>query len=284
MANLDFSEKFRITSDDEVNVLGNNINIMSDKLEKTINQLRKNNNELERDIEEKSKIDEMRKQFISDVSHELKTPIGLIQGYSEGLIENVNEDEESRKFYAEVIADEASKMDLMVKQLLELMKLEHQERKFNDTEFDLNELIKEELRRETIRIKENKITVEFENNGEMLVNCDQECIEQVLNNYVTNAIKNCEEVDGKKLIKIYTKLRKNGKIRLYVFNTGKNISEDKINKIWGRFYKIDSARSREKGGTGIGLALVKAIMNNYKNEFGVTNLKNGVEFFCDLNR
>jgi signal transduction histidine kinase len=179
MANLDFSEKFIITSDDEVNVLGNNINIMSDKLEKTINQLRKNNNELERNIEEKSKIDEMRKQFISDVSHELKTPIGLIQGYSEGLIENVNEDEESRKFYAEVIADEASKMDLMVKQLLELMKLEHQERKFNDTEFDLNELIKEELRRETIRIKENKITVEFENNGEMLVNCDQECIEQV---------------------------------------------------------------------------------------------------------
>jgi len=284
MANLDFSEKFRITSDDEVNVLGNNINIMSDKLEKTINQLRKNNNELERDIEEKLKIDEMRKQFISDVSHELKTPIGLIQGYSEGLIENVNEDEESRKFYAEVIADEASKMDLMVKQLLELMKLEHQERKFDDTEFDLNELIKEELRRETIRIKENNITVEFENNGEMLVNCDQECIEQVLNNYVTNAIKNCEEVDGKKLIKIYTKLRENGKIRLYVFNTGKNISEDKINKIWGRFYKIDSARSREKGGTGIGLALVKAIMNNYKNEFGVTNLKNGVEFFCDLNR
>lgn len=82
---------------------------MSEKLEGTINQLRSTNIELERDIERKSKIDEMRKSFISDVSHELKTPIALIQGYSEGLLENVNTDEESRKFYAEVILDEATK-------------------------------------------------------------------------------------------------------------------------------------------------------------------------------
>ena len=81
--------------DDEMNKLGKSINIMSDKLEKTITQLRKNNMELERDIEKKSKIDEMRKQFISDVSHELKTPISLIQGYAEGLLENVTTDEES---------------------------------------------------------------------------------------------------------------------------------------------------------------------------------------------
>lgn len=98
---------------------------MSDKLESTIKQLRETNSELEKDIEEKSKIDEMRKQFISDVSHELKTPIALIQGYAEGLIENVNNDDESRKFYAEVILDESNKMDVLVKQLLELMKLEY---------------------------------------------------------------------------------------------------------------------------------------------------------------
>jgi signal transduction histidine kinase len=96
----------------------------------------------------------MRKQFISDVSHELKTPIGLIQGYSEGLIENVNSDEESRKFYAEVIRDEAIKMDSMVKKLLELMKLEYKERQFKDEEFDLREVIKEELKRNTVLIDE----------------------------------------------------------------------------------------------------------------------------------
>ena len=126
MANLDFSHKYHISdADDEINNLGKSINTMSDKLERTINQLRSTNIELERDIEEKSKIDEMRKSFISDVSHELKTPIALIQGYSEGLLENVNSDEESRKFYAEVILDETNKMDRLVKQLLELMKLEY---------------------------------------------------------------------------------------------------------------------------------------------------------------
>ena len=99
MANLDFSHKYRITdADDEINNLGKSINQMSDKLESTIKQLRNTNIELERDIEEKSKIDEMRKSFISDVSHELKTPIALIQGYSEGLLENVNTDDESKKF------------------------------------------------------------------------------------------------------------------------------------------------------------------------------------------
>ena len=95
MARLDFSQKYRIAdTNDEINELGKNINTMSDKLEATIKQLRENNSELEKDIEEKSKIDEMRKQFISDVSHELKTPIALIQGYAEGLIENVNSDDE----------------------------------------------------------------------------------------------------------------------------------------------------------------------------------------------
>ena len=124
MSNLDFSQKYQVTNaKDEINDLGRSINTMSDKLERTIKQLRSSNSELERDIEEKSKIDEMRKTFISDVSHELKTPIALIQGYSEGLLENVNSDEESRKFYAEVILDETNKMDKLVKQLLELMKL-----------------------------------------------------------------------------------------------------------------------------------------------------------------
>ena len=119
---------------------------MYNKLENTIEQLKKNNMELERDIEKKSKIDEMRKQFISDVSHELKTPISLIQGYSEGLIENVNSDEQSRKFYADVILDEANKMDQLVKKLLELMKLEYGEREFHDENFDLVELVNDVIR------------------------------------------------------------------------------------------------------------------------------------------
>lgn len=163
MAKLDFKQKYRINdSDDEINELGKNINTMSDKLESTIKQLRETNSELEKDIEEKSKIDEMRKQFISDVSHELKTPIALIQGYAEGLIENVNNDDESRKFYAEVILDESNKMDVLVKQLLELMKLEYGKRKFNDEEFDVVELINEVIRKCNVMLEENQIQVVFD--------------------------------------------------------------------------------------------------------------------------
>lgn len=284
MADLDFSQRYKISStEDEINMLGRNINEMSDKLETTIKRLRANNTKLEQNIEEKSKIDEMRKQFISDVSHELKTPIALIQGYAEGLTENINTDDESRKFYAEVILDESNKMDEMVKRLLELMKLEYQERKFNDIEFDLIELIKEEVRRNTVILKEKNIKIEFDDTKQIKVYADQEYIEQVVNNYLTNAIKHCKEKAGNKEIIIRTE-KNNNKIRLYVYNTGDKIPEDYINKIWGRFYKVDSSRNRENGGSGIGLALVKAIMNNYNNKYGVKNYENGVEFYCDINK
>ena len=282
MARLDFSQKYRIAdTDDEINELGKNINTMSDKLEGTIKQLRENNSELERDIEEKSKIDEMRKQFISDVSHELKTPIALIQGYAEGLLENVNTDDESRKFYAEVILDESNKMDTLVKQLLELMKLEYGKREFNNETFNIVELINEVIRKCKVMIEEKNITIDFEANKPVMVNADDFYIEQVVTNYFTNAIKHTIEVNKEKKIKI-TIEEKDNKIRVSVFNTGNPIPEEHLNKIWGRFYKEDTSRNRTDGGTGIGLALVKAIMNNYKNDYGVINKENGVEFYFEL--
>ena len=284
MANLDFSHKYRITdTDDEINNLGRSINLMSDKLERTIKQLRNTNIELEKDIEEKSKIDEMRKSFISDVSHELKTPIALIQGYSEGLLENVNSDEESRKFYAEVILDETNKMDKLVKQLLELMKLEYGKREFNDSKFNIVEVEKEIVRKSKVMLEEKNINVEFETSDEINVMADDFYIEQVVGNYMTNAIKHADEVNGKKIIRIknVVNVEKN-KVRISVFNTGENIQEEHLGRIWNRFYKIDESRNRNEGGTGIGLSFVKAIMNNYGNNYGVINREDGVEFYFDL--
>ncbi len=284
MANLDFSEKYRTTdSDDEINELGKSINKMSDKLERTIKQLRKNNNQLEKDIEEKSKIDEMRTQFISDVSHELKTPIALIQGYAEGLVENVNSDEESKKYYAEVILDESNKMDKLVRQLLELMKIEYGKREFNDDSFDICELINEVIRKCKVMSEEKQANIMFENTEAINVYADSFYIEQAFTNYITNAIKHVKDVDGRKQIVI--KLEdKDEKIRVSVFNTGDNIAEDDIEKIWGRFYKADASRNRADGGTGIGLSLVKAIMNSYNEEYGVINRPDGVEFYFDIKK
>ena len=285
MSKLDFSQKYSVKdTEDEINELGKNINIMSEKLEKTIKQLRANNIELERDIEEKSKIDVMRKQFISDVSHELKTPIALIQGYAEGLVENVNSDGESRKFYAEVILDEANRMDKLVKQLLELMKLEYGKREFNNQKIDIVEITKEVIRKCNVMLKENNIEVEFENKEPIYVFADEFYIEQVITNYFTNAIKHCDEINGKKKITVKIKENNNNKVHFSIFNTGENIAEEDLDRIWVRFYKVDSSRNREAGGSGIGLALVKAIMNNYDCKYGVNNKENGVEFYFELNQ
>lgn len=284
MSNLDFSQKYQIKdTEDEINNLGKSINIMSDKLENTIKQLTVNNSELEKDIERKSKIDEMRKQFISDVSHELKTPIALIQGYAEGLVENVNADDESREFYANVILDEANKMDRLVKQLLELMKLEYGKREFNNESFDIVALINEVIRKCNVMVEENNIKVYFDCKNVIMAYADVFYVEQIITNYFTNAIKYSKEVNGERKIEINILLdTEKNKIRVSIFNSGDNIDESELQRIWGRFYKIDSSRNREKGGTGIGLAFVKAIMNNYQNEYGAVNKPGGIEFFFDL--
>lgn len=284
MANLDFSHKYRITdADDEINNLGKSINVMSDKLERTIKQLRRTNIELEKDIEEKSKIDEMRKSFISDVSHELKTPIALIQGYSEGLLENVNTDEESRKFYAEVILDETNKMDKLVKQLLELMTIEYGKREFDDKKFNVVELEQQVIIKSQVMLQEKEAKMELVSPEEINVIADDFYIEQVISNYVTNALKHVKEVNGENYIKIYNEVNvEKNKVRIKVFNTGDNIKEEDLSRIWNRFFKADESRNRDDGGTGIGLSFVKAIMNNYKNEYGVVNKENGVEFYFDL--
>ena len=284
MSNLNFKRKYRIhDTQDEIDELGKSINTLSDKLEDTIHKLKLSNAELEKDIENKSKIDEMRKQFISDVSHELKTPIALIQGYAEGLVDGVITDEENKKFYQEVILDEANKMDKLVKRLLELMKLEYEDRKFNDSKFDIVEVINEVIKNSKVVLEEKNIEIEFKENNPIYVFADDFYIEQVITNYFTNAIKNVLEVNGKKRIKISIKnAKEEGKIRISVFNTGNKIDEENLNRIWTRFYKIDESRDRSKGGTGIGLALVKAIMTKYNSAYGVANKKDGVEFFFEI--
>ncbi len=254
---------------------------MSETLEKTIKQLRSSNIELEKDIEEKSKTDEMRKQFISDVSHELKTPIALIQGYAEGLVENVTENDESRKFYAEVILDESNKMDILVKKLLELMRLEYGKNAFNTTKFDMSELIREVLRKSSKKLEEENITIKFDDKPTFVI-ADEFYAEQVFTNYFTNASKNIMEIDGKKEINISYEIVED-KLRVKVFNTGENIASENLNRIWNRFFKIDTSRNRENGGSGIGLSLVKAIMTNTNNKYGVENKPDGVEFYFDMN-
>ena len=132
-------------------------------------------------------------------------------------------------------------------------------------------------------LDEQKVEIEFDTEDEIQVFADDFYIEQVVTNYLTNAIKHVKEVNGKKIINIKNEIDVNkNKVRINVFNTGENIKEEDINRIWNRFYKIDDSRNREDGGTGIGLSFVRAIMNNYQNKYGVINKENGVEFYFEL--
>jgi len=220
----------------------------------------------------------MRKDFLSNVSHELKTPIALIQGYAEGLKDNVNEDEESREFYCDVIIDEAIKMNSMVQKLISLNKLEFGNNQVNFERFDIVSLIKTVLNSTEILFQQKGVTLYFEQYDSIYVWADEYLVEEVLTNYISNALNH---VDGAKIIEIKL-IKEQDVVRIAVFNTGANIPEDELNKIWIKFYKVDKARTREYGGSGIGLSIVKAIMDTLNRECGVMNRETGVEFWFEL--
>jgi signal transduction histidine kinase len=278
ISDLDFEVKYKVESKDEIGELGNSINSLSAKLESTITELKQANNELLTDLQKKTEIDEMRKEFLSNVSHELKTPISLIQGYAEGLKENINEDEESRDFYCEVIMDEADKMNKMVKKLLNLNELEFGNNQINFERFDIVALIGSVLGATEILFKQKEVTLHFDQTEPIYVWSDEYMIEQVVTNYISNALNHAS---GQKIIEIKL-IPRDGRIRVAVFNTGDCIPEEDIEKIWIKFYKVDKARTREYGGNGIGLSIVKAIMNSLNQEFGVLNRSVGVEFWFEL--
>ncbi len=278
MSDLDFDVKYEVNTKDEIGRLGTSINSLSEKLQATITELKIANIELQSDNERKTQIDEMRKEFLSNVTHELKTPIALIQGYAEGLKENVNDDAESRDFYCEVIIDEAMKMNNMVKKLLSLNQLEFGNTLLDITRFDIIAVIKSVLSSTDILMKQKGILVHFEETEPCYVWADEYMIEEVITNYVSNAINH---VSGPKIIEIKI-VQKDDVIRVAVFNTGELIPEEELEKIWVKFYKIDKARTREYGGNGIGLSIVKAIMNSHNRDCGCENRANGVEFWFEL--
>ncbi|WMJ87719.1 sensor histidine kinase [Anaerocolumna sp. MB42-C2] len=278
MSDLDFDAKYFVTTQDEIGELGSSINILSEKLEKTISELKGANNELLSDIQNKIQIDEMRKDFLSNVTHELKTPIALIQGYAEGLKDNINDDADSRDFYCEVIIDEAKKMNEMVKKLLSLNQIEAGNNQINIERFDIVAIIHSVLDSAEILIQQKEVLLHFEHKEPIYVWADEYMVEEVVTNYVSNALNH---VDGAKIIEIKL-IQQENSVRIAVFNTGANIPEEDLDKIWIKFYKVDKARTREYGGSGIGLSIVKAIMSSLNQDCGVINHETGVEFWFEL--
>ena len=278
MAALDFDARYEGASQDELGVLGKSMNDMSEQLERTIAELKTANLQLQKDIEEKTRIDDMRKDFISNVSHELKTPIALIEGYAEGLTEGIADDEESRAYHCSVIMDEAMKMNKLVKQLTSLTNLEFGSDSVEIDSFDLSSLIQSIVDAQRMTSEEAGVSVEDRVPGHIMVWGDEFKIEEVLTNYFTNAIHHAE---GDKRM-IISSEQKDGRVRISVYNDGKPIPEEDLDRIWEKFYKVDKARTRAYGGSGIGLSIVKAIMDAHGQACGALNHEHGVEFWFEL--
>lgn len=278
MAKLDFSRRYSVTSRDELGELGSSINSLSDQLSKAIGELQDANARLRKDIERERRIDEMRKEFVSSVSHELKTPISLIQGYAEGLKVNVVENEEDKEFYCNVIIDEANKMNRLVKGLLDLSQVEAEVFTLEKVAFDLSLLLDNIMAKYKPIFEEKEVQLGVNKPDELLVNADITRTEQILTNYLNNAL---DHMDERRIIELEAKIVED-KAHIAVYNSGEPIPDQALHKIFTSFYKLDQARTRTDGSYGLGLAIVRAIQEKDKNGYGVINLPDGVQFWFEL--
>ena len=278
MTNLDFEVKVPIKSKDEIGELGESMNEMSAKLESTLSELKAANAKLQKDIDKRQEIDDMRKDFLSHVSHELKTPIALIQGYAEGLKDNLDQSPEDRDFYTDVIIDEAGKMNSLVKKLLTLNEIEFGENPLKIERFELVEFVRDILSSSKILIEEAGAELVFTEQQPAYVWADEFMIEEVFTNYLTNAT---HYVKPGGMIKIWFE-RYEDCVRVLVFDEGPQIAEEDIDKLFIKFYKADKARTREYGGSGVGLSIVAATMDAHGRAYGCYNVETGCVFYFDL--
>jgi len=277
VAHLNFDERLPVKSNDEFGRLSGSINNLSDQLRTKIIELSVANEQLRQELIHRQKIDDMRRNFISDVSHELKTPLAIILGYCEGLQMNVNSEE--REYYCSVIEDEAIKMSNLASRLLKLAELESGEAEPELSVFDLRELAHDRLSKLGILLDERGVSHTMDCPEEAVyVSADMERIEEVLNNLLTNA-KNHTPEGGEIRLSLSCE---GGFATCRIHNTGSHIPEESLERIWDSFYKVDKARTRSYGGSGLGLKIVSSILSAHNSAYGACNTDTGVEFYFTL--
>lgn len=278
MAALNFERRCGNYGRDEIGQLGKSINTLSGTLDATLIDLKDKNEQLEKDIQRRHALDNARKSFINNVSHELKTPIAIISGYAEGVCEGISNDPEVIREYCNIIKSESNKMNGLVTELLELSKIESGTQKFTPDYFNLGESTASVINHLSLQTEAKGITVK--NNIPASVKCygEKDKIEIVLNNYFTNAIAHCT---GDKIIEFDCEDAGNC-FKVTVFNTGEHIADGDMPELWDSFYRADKSHARSENRFGLGLSIVKGIMINHNCRFGVKNVENGVKFSFEI--
>lgn len=275
MANLKFDRQLKTDRTDEIGQLATSVNEMSASLSTTLDDLNRTNAKLRDEIELERELDKMRKTFVANVSHELKTPIAIISGYAEGLKLNVNA--KHRDEYCDTIIDESNRMNSLVLSILELSKYESGQVPANKTAFDICSMADMLLGRifeGTDIDAQNKIPTKT------VVFGDRMQIEQVIKAYLENAKSH---VNTRGSVTVYSE-ELDGKIRVCVHNTGSHIEKEKMPYIWQSFYRGDDSHKRDNSRFGLGLSIVNAVMNIHNNRCGVYNTDDGVTFWFEIDK
>ncbi len=254
---------------------------MSRQLEESIHelheaksQLETANEKLQEDIERERKIDEMRKEFISNVSHELKTPIAVISNYAEGLMDSIAIDENTRKFYLKVIHEETESMDRLVKSLLLFSKLERGYEELERKDVPLKELIEKELEKSALLLDKNGLNLKYHMKN-ITFSGDSEKLSMVVRNFISNSLKYTPR-GGEVVINLE---ESDEKCRFEIYNTA-SVAEEVIERLWTPFYREDKVRKREEG-TELGLAIVKEILKKHDFDFGAERYLDGIMFWFE---
>lgn len=281
LANLHFDKRCNVDSDDEISDLAVSINEMSDKLKGALEELKDKNALLVIELEKEKGQEAYRKKLLSDVSHELKTPLAIISGYAEALQLAANKSADKRTYYSNVIIEEAGKMSKLVHDILYLSQIEGGHYQMFPERISADNFLLAIVERHSQLIAERNVKISTEA-AQCYIWADPLRLEQILNNYLNNALA---QVQGSRLISLRGELTGDGMYRISVYNSGGHIADEDVDKLWLPFFKADKSRNRKEGRYGIGLSIVKELTEQQNGRYGVQNVSDpeqGVIFHVDL--
>jgi signal transduction histidine kinase len=275
MANMELGIVSEIKRKDELGALSTSLNTLSTNLKNALDDLVIANEQLKDDYENELKQDKARKEFVANVSHELKTPLGIIKSYSEGIRDGVKV--EKKDYYVEVILEEINRMDQMIIEMLELSKFDAGAVTYLKKNIDFKNILDRAVSIFTSKANEKEVT--FDILGEFgSVSIDEKKIERVIHNLLGNAVKYC---NPNSIITIRGE-RVKDTLTIYIENECQLFTEEVLSKIWDRFYKADTSHNRDTEGTGLGLAITKSILEGHGSHYGVHTTDLGICFYYSM--
>lgn len=267
IARLDFSRRCPGFVTRELDEIGRSINTMADSLEANIQALTQANDRLKVELAERTRQQRITTELIANLSHDLKTPIAIISGYAEGLLEGIARSPEKQRTYYEMILRESGDMQTIVSKMLALSRLESGETPISPETFDLAELLGAVLDSFQVELARRSIALERPKQQHCPVYTDYECARQSVTNYVQNAVFH---INNGSVIRVWLEDR-GPRVRVCVANSSAPIPAEELPRLWDKLYRGDPSRQRHNGETGLGLAIVKGNMDRLGCPYGCEN-------------